>query len=63
MNKLRIVLIIMVFAGYQSVMAQAAPDWSKFKSLIGHWVGEGNGQGNHLHQCGIAEHAEVPLIL
>ena len=26
------------------MMSQAAPDWSKFQHLTGHWVGEGNGQ-------------------
>lgn len=25
-------------------MSQAAPDWSKFHHLIGHWVGDGKGQ-------------------
>jgi hypothetical protein len=44
MKRVRVFLIILILAGSQAVMSQVAADWSKFEHLVGHWVGEGNGQ-------------------
>jgi hypothetical protein len=44
MKKVKLILFVLLLTGFQVVMTQSAPDWSKFQHLTGHWVGEGNGQ-------------------
>lgn len=38
MGKVKLILIVLLFAGFQAVMSQAAPGWSRFQHLKGHWV-------------------------
>ena len=44
MKKFSVILIGLLLTASQVVMSQGTIDWSKFQNLIGHWVGEGNGQ-------------------
>ncbi|MCX6225392.1 MAG: hypothetical protein NTV01_11705 [Bacteroidia bacterium] len=44
MKKVKLALLLLLITVAQVVVSQTVPDWSKFQHLVGHWVGEGNGQ-------------------